>query len=133
MEHIQQDNPTAAQKIVQAVFGVFHHFELAHQMQQTQHAEDERVSDGDERVRAAQHDAVRQLLEQRWTPPGVHLPAKPLDQETVAAIIRITGGNFRLLNRLLTQMERILEINALQEVTKAVVEAARESLVIGEA
>jgi hypothetical protein len=34
---------------------------------------------------------------------------------------------------LLTQMERILEINALQEVTKAVVEAARESLVIGEA
>ena len=39
----------------------------------------------------------------------------------------------RLLNRLLTQMERILEINSLQKVTKAVVEAARESLVIGEA
>jgi DNA transposition AAA+ family ATPase len=75
---------------------------------------------------------IRQLLDQRWTPPGVHLPAKALDQETVAAIIRITGGNFRLLNRLLTQMERIVEINALQEVTKAVVEAARESLVIGE-
>ncbi len=75
---------------------------------------------------------IRQLLEQRWTPPGVQLPAKPLDQETVAAIIRITGGNFRLLNRLLTQMERILEINALHEVTKAVVETARESLVIGE-
>jgi hypothetical protein len=36
------------------------------------------------------------------------------------------------LNRLLTQMERILEINALQKVTKAVVGAARESLVIGE-
>jgi hypothetical protein len=76
---------------------------------------------------------IRQLLEQRWTPPGVHLPQQPLDPETVAAIIRITGGNFRLLNRLLTQMERILEINALREVSKAVVEAARESLVIGEA
>ena len=44
----------------------------------------------------------------------------------------ITGGNFRLLNRLLTQMERILEINALQQVTKTVIEAARESLVIGQ-
>jgi uncharacterized protein YqiB (DUF1249 family) len=51
----------------------------------------------------------------------------------MAAIMRITAGNFRLLNRLLTQAERILEVNALQEVTKAVVKAARESLVIGEA
>jgi DNA transposition AAA+ family ATPase len=75
---------------------------------------------------------VRELLDQRWTPPGVHLPEHPLDQETIAAVIRITGGNFRLLNRLLTQMERILEINALPVVTKAVVEAARESLVIGQ-
>jgi hypothetical protein len=76
---------------------------------------------------------IHQLLDQRWSPPGVHLPQHGLSPEAVAAVIRITGGNFRLLNRLLTQMERILEINALQEVTKAVVEAARESLVIGEA
>jgi len=76
---------------------------------------------------------IRQLLDQRWTPPGVHLPQRLLDPETVAAIIRITGGNFRLLNRLLTQMERILEINSLEDVTKGVVEAARESLVIGQA
>lgn len=75
---------------------------------------------------------TRQLLEQRWTPPGVQLPDQALDSETAAAIIRITGGNFRLLNRLLTQIERILEINELPEVTKAVVEAARESLVIGQ-
>ena len=49
----------------------------------------------------------------------------------MAAILRITGGNFRLLDRLLTQMGRILEINGLQTVTPAAVEAARESLVIG--
>ncbi len=76
---------------------------------------------------------TRRLLDQRWTPPGVTLPNWKLDAETVAAIIRITGGNFRLLNRLLTQIERILEINELTVVTKVAVEAARESLVIGQA
>ena len=78
-------------------------------------------------------DEIRQLLTRCWLPPGVHFPEQPLNLEAVAAIIRMTGGNFRLLNRLLTQMERILEINSLREVTKSVVEAARESLVIGEA
>ena len=72
-------------------------------------------------------------LERHWTPPGVALPvAEPLSEEAVAAIIRVTGGNFRLLYRLLTQMERILAINKLSSVTRAVVEAACESLVIGD-
>jgi hypothetical protein len=35
------------------------------------------------------------------------------------------------LDRLLTQITRVLEINDLQEVSPDVVEAARESLVIG--
>lgn len=77
-------------------------------------------------------DEIRQLFQRPWTPRGVKLPCNSIDAATAASIIRITGGNFRLLNRLLTQIERILEINGLQEVSKAVVEAARESLVIGQ-
>jgi DNA transposition AAA+ family ATPase len=76
---------------------------------------------------------IRRLLAQRWTPAGVNLPDQPWAEETIAAVIRITGGNFRLLNRLLTQLERILEINSLQQVTKEAVDTARESLVIGQA
>ena len=83
--------------------------------------------------RALAAKEIRELLDGRWMPPGVSLPQQPLTAETVAAIIRMTGGNFRLLNRLLTQMERILKINSLQAATKALVEAARESLVVGQA
>jgi hypothetical protein len=50
------------------------------------------------------------------------------DAEAIAVIIRITGGNFRLLQRLCTEIQRILQINELQTVTKEVVETARETL-----
>jgi hypothetical protein len=63
----------------------------------------------------------------------MNLPQQPWDSQTIATIIQMTGGNFRLLNRLRTQIERVLQINALREVAKAAVEAVRECLVIGEA
>jgi len=49
----------------------------------------------------------------------------------VAAVIRITGGNLRLVQRLFSQIERILQINGLRAITPDVVDAARQSLVIG--
>ena len=75
---------------------------------------------------------MRDLLCQQWAPPGVILPEEGFnDEDVLATIIRITGGNFRLLHRLMTQVARLVEINALSRITRAVVEAARESLVIG--
>lgn len=51
--------------------------------------------------------------------------------EAIAAITRITSGNFRLTVRLIGQIERVLKINHMSVVTKEVVDTARENLVIG--
>ncbi len=48
----------------------------------------------------------------------------------MTAVIRITEGNFRLLQRLFTQADRVLDIKHLNRATMEVVEAARKSLVI---
>ena len=84
--------------------------------------------------RALAEPEVRSLLMQGWQPPGVALPSDGFsDEQALAAILRITGGNFRLLSRLLTQIARVLTVNNLIRVTPAVVEVARDSLVIGTA
>jgi DNA-binding response OmpR family regulator len=53
------------------------------------------------------------------------------DDARVASIVRITGDNFRPLQRLFSQIGRILQVNHLSSITREVVEAARECLVIG--
>lgn len=53
------------------------------------------------------------------------------DAQAVAAIERITRGNFRLLERLFPQISRVLQINELETITDDVVEAAASVVVIG--
>ncbi len=75
---------------------------------------------------------MRFILTHKWQEMGLALaPDDFTDTEALAAMVRITGGNFRLMQRLCSQIARILEINALRTVTAEVVEAARENLVIG--
>jgi DNA transposition AAA+ family ATPase len=49
----------------------------------------------------------------------------------IATIVRITAGNFRLVDRLTTQIERIQHLNNVPALTPELVDAAREALLIG--
>jgi DNA transposition AAA+ family ATPase len=82
--------------------------------------------------RPLSQEEMKFILTHYWTELDLVLEDKNFtDQEAIAAIIRITGGNFRLLHRLLTQIGRILKVNELQTITQEIVEAARACLVIG--
>ena len=77
-------------------------------------------------------DETQHILEYKWEELGLSIKLEDFsDYEAITSIIRITGGNFRLIQRLFSQIERILEINQLKTITTEVVETARDSLVIG--
>jgi DNA transposition AAA+ family ATPase len=69
--------------------------------------------------------------------PPLETPGRTLDPDdftdaqAIAAIERITRGNFRLLERLFPQIARVLKINELETITDDVIEAAASTLVIG--
>ncbi|MDV5999540.1 AAA family ATPase [Kocuria rhizophila] len=66
----------------------------------------------------------------RWIPATPH--DDPIAYATaVATIVRITQGNLRLVDRILTQIHRLQTINSLDTLTPEVVDAAREALLIG--
>jgi hypothetical protein len=76
--------------------------------------------------------ALTFVLTRRWRQLGLGLDDADLtDAQAVAAIVRITDGNFQPIHRLFVQIERILRINGPSTVTDDAVEAARSTLVIG--
>ena len=78
-------------------------------------------------------DELAFVLTRHWRKLGLSLdPEDFTDAQALAAIARITRGNFRLVHRLFVQIERVLKINDLNLITSDVVEAARSTLVIGD-
>lgn len=54
------------------------------------------------------------------------------DTEVISTILRITNGNFRLVDSLIKQSIRIMKVNCMITITKEIVEAARSCLLIGQ-
>lgn len=58
-------------------------------------------------------------------------PVGPSVTEAANTIIRIICGNFRLIDGLMSQIARVLDINQLDAITTEVVRTARETLFVG--
>ena len=72
------------------------------------------------------------VLQRHWRTLGRTLdPEDFTDAQAIATIVRLTRGNFRLLERLFPQIERVLKINELDTITNDVIEAAASTLVVG--
>ena len=75
-------------------------------------------------------DELTAVLNERL--PASATTGDPIAHATaITTIVRITGGNFRLIDRLITQITRIQTLNDLDTLTPELVDAAREALLIG--
>ena len=68
------------------------------------------------------------MLAQYWDQLGEAFD--PSNTDHAETVKQITGGNFRLIERLMTQIARVMAINQLEAITPDVVHA-RQILVIG--
>ncbi|HEB5876022.1 TPA: ATP-binding protein, partial [Staphylococcus aureus] len=79
------------------------------------------------------NDELKHVLEYRWEELSLPLSYEDFeDYESINTVIKITNGNFRLVQRLFSQIIRIMEINELNKINVEVIEAARDGLLIGE-
>ena len=77
-------------------------------------------------------EETRFIFEKYWDALGLRFDKETFtDLEALNAAIRITQGNFRLMNRLFSQVSRPMEINRADRITLELIEAARDCLVIG--
>ncbi len=78
-------------------------------------------------------DEMRFIFPKIWEELGYNYKSEYFPMvEAMNAIIRITRGNFRLIDRMFSQINRISKINQLNEITIDVVEAARKCLIFGD-
>jgi len=81
-------------------------------------------------VRATGSRRYPEVLEHYWQQLGLTFdPVK--SAEAANTITRITGGNFRLIEPIMSQVGRLLSINDLHTITPEIIEAARLTLVVG--
>ena len=65
-------------------------------------------------------DELTFVLTNRWQELGLTIdPHDFTDAEAIAAVACITNGNFRLIQRLFTQITRIRDINQLNSITRS--------------
>src|SRR5260370_1379888 len=75
---------------------------------------------------------LKGVIAHQWVQLGLDTALyEHVDAAVVNAIARVTGGNFRLVERLFAQIGRIMAINNVPTVTTEVVTLARERLVDG--
>lgn len=73
-------------------------------------------------------DEMRLFISQKWLELKLPLTA---DDGVSAAIMRIANGNFRVLHRIFTEVERLQKLNCLPMITPDLVEVARQGLLLG--
>lgn len=78
-------------------------------------------------------DEMKFIFPKIWAELGFTYDEKSFpDVEALNTIVRLTGGNFRLIDRMFSQTSRLIKINHLKSITKEVIDAARKCLIIGD-
>jgi DNA transposition AAA+ family ATPase len=80
------------------------------------------------------HEDMLRVIQHKWRQLETDFDLNTLSSkqyQAISAIVAATANNFRLVERLFSQIERVMRINDLTAIDKVVVETAREMLVIG--